>query len=74
MQLIKFCGKNKKDSVKRAISFFYDNCEENLSLEEFLAKCRLQMDKKTVYFYPEMEIDIEKFRELKRKQRDRNKK
>lgn len=74
MQLVKFCGKNKRDSVKKAMSFFYDNYESIIVLEEFLAKCRLQEDKKTVYFYPDLKIDIKKFREFKMKQKDRKNK
>ena len=73
MQLIKFCGRNKKDSVKKAMMFFYDNYE-SMGLEEFLAKCRVQEDNKTVHFYPDLEVDIKKFRELKKKLKDRKKK
>ena len=73
MQLIKFCGINKRDNVKKAMMFFYDNYE-SMELEEFLAKCRIQEDKKTVHFYPDLEVDIKKFRELKKKLKDRKKK
>jgi len=75
MLLIKFCGKDKKESIKKAVSFYYDNYSNEINYELFFAKCRLQDDKKTVHFYPKMEIDIEKFRELKKKAgKDRKKK
>jgi len=66
MQLIKFCGKDKRESVKKAVSFYYDNYGEEITYEMFFAKCRLQSDKKTIHFYPKMEIDIQKFREMKK--------
>jgi hypothetical protein len=69
MNIIKFCGKNKTNSVKKAVSFFYDNYEDIMKLEIFLAKCRVQGDKKTIYFYPDMNIDLKKFKELKKKQK-----
>jgi len=69
MKLIKFCGKNRRESIKKAISFFYDNYDENIFLEELLAKCRIQNDKKTVYFYPNLKIDLKEFRKLKKEKK-----
>lgn len=66
MEKIRFKGINKKSSIKKAVSFFYDNDLENGKVEVFLAKCRVQSDGVTVHYYPSLEIDIEKFRELKR--------
>jgi hypothetical protein len=71
MLLIKFCGKDKKDSVRKAVSFFYDNFGEEMTYELFFARCRLQNDKKTVHFYPKMEVDIQKFRKLKKKRKSK---
>lgn len=74
MRLIKFCGKDKRESVKKAVSFYYDNYGDDITYEVFFAKCRLQNDKKTIHFYPEMEVDIQKFRELKEKVKKNGKK
>lgn len=51
MDLVKFTGRNKKDSMKKAIIFFYDNFN-NMAFEDFLARCRYDIESKTVYFYP----------------------
>ena len=69
MDIIKFTGKDKKDGVKKAVAFFYDNLEKQESLEVFLAKCRIQSDGKSIYFYPYLIIDINKFRKEKTKGR-----
>jgi len=74
MRLIKFCGKDKREGVKKAVSFYYDNYGDDITYEVFFAKCRLQNDKKTIHFYPEMEVDIQKFRELKEKVKKNGKK
>lgn len=58
MQIIRFSGKTKKENIKRAIAFYYDNFNNKMTFETFLAKCRIQNDKKTVHFYPEMTIDV----------------
>lgn len=73
MNNIKFCGKNKRDSVRRAIAFFYDNLHEEMQLDIFLAKCRVQKDGKTVHFYPALGVDLKKLAELKRKKREERK-
>lgn len=48
-----FKGKNKRDSIHKAIQFFY-NSGSTLTLEEFAAKCRLQADLITVHYYPDL--------------------
>jgi hypothetical protein len=73
MLLIKFCGKDKRESVKKAVSFYYDNFGDEITYELFFARCRLQDDRKTVHFYPGMEVDIQKHRELKKKSRKERK-
>ncbi len=74
MELVKFSGKDKSESVKKAIEFFYDNYSTKMGIEMFLAKCRLQDDKQTLYFYPNLEVDIKKFREFKKKAKEDRKK
>lgn len=66
MELIKFCGKDKKDSLKKAVSFFYDNYHEKFSRHVFFAKCRLQNDGKTIHFYPNMTVVSEKLDKIKK--------
>lgn len=65
MNVIKFCGKDKRSSVKKAISFFYDNFEDE-NLQVFLAKCRVQKDGKTIFYYPDWSIDLDKIKKLKK--------
>lgn len=74
MQLIKFCGKDKRDSIKKAVTFYYDNCENEMELNMFLAKCRVQSDSKTVHYYPGLKVDLKKIAEIKRKKREERKK
>jgi hypothetical protein len=67
MLLIKFCGKDKKECIRKAFSFYYDNYDKKeMTHELFFAKCRLQDDKKTIHFYPKMDVDIKKIREIKK--------
>lgn len=77
MEKIKFRGINKKSSIKKAISFFYDNDLESGKVEVFLAKCRIQSDGVTIHYYPFLEVDVEKFKDLKKsmnkKRRERKK-
>ena len=67
MEIIKFVGIDKKTSIKKAVDFFYDNLDSDMKIEIFLAKCRVQKDGKTIHFYPNLEINIEKFRKMKQK-------
>jgi len=60
VNVIKFCGRNKIESKKKAMTFYYDNYEDELSRKVFLAKCRLQPDGKTIHFYPDLEVDMTK--------------
>lgn len=76
MNVIRFCGRNKRESVKKAMDFYFDNSGEK-SLEVFLAKCRVQEDGITVNYYPNMKVDLDKYREFKatrRKERQKGKK
>lgn len=76
MNVIRFCGRNKRESVKKAMDFYFDNGGEK-SLEVFLAKCRVQEDGITVNYYPNMKVDLDKYREFKatrRKERQKGKK
>lgn len=68
---IKFVGKEKNEGVKKAIAFFYDNLDKEATLEEFLAKCRYSATEKTVYFYPNMKVDLEEFRKHKRERKSK---
>lgn len=74
MDLIKFCGKDKRDSIKKALTFFYDNYDDSVKVETFLAKCRVQEDKKTIYYYPNIKVDLKKLKELKNELEERKKK
>lgn len=56
MQIVKFTGNTKRLSLKRAVSFFYDNLEDSMKLDVFLAKCRLQKDGKTIHYYPGLSV------------------
>lgn len=58
-----FRGANKKSSVRKAIDFYYDNFDYGIEL--FLARCRLQPDKVTIHFYPELNVDLDEFRRRK---------
>lgn len=69
MESIKFTGRSKKDAIKKAVDFFYANLDDDL--EMFLARCRVQNDGITIKFYPDMEVDIKKYREFKRSRRRR---
>lgn len=73
MNTIKFCGKDKRDSVRKAIAFFYDNLNEEMRLDIFLAKCRVQGDGKTIHFYQTLEVDMKKLAELRYKRREERK-
>lgn len=67
MEIIKFSGKNKKESIRKAISFFYDNFNDNEPVKIFLAKCRLQKDGITVHFYPNLILEKDKLTKKKSK-------
>lgn len=53
MRVIKFKGISKTSSVKKAISFFYDNFDDDEDLKDLLNRCRLQKDGTTVHYYHE---------------------
>lgn len=72
MGVIKFSGRNKKESVKKAVNFYYDNYDYGIEL--FLAKCRVQLDGKTVYFYPNLDVDLKQFRKWKAERKRKGKK
>ena len=57
MDIIRFSGKDKKESAKRAMMFFHDNLSEIMKMSDFLAKCRLQSDQKTIFYYHKMDIE-----------------
>lgn len=63
MDVIKFTGRNKREATRKALDFYYANLDNGL--EMFLARCRAQPDGKTVNFYPNLKVDIEKYREFK---------
>jgi len=67
MDVIKFAGRDKRESVKKAMQFYYDNLDYGWEL--FLARCRVQPDGKTVIYYPNMKVDLEKYREFKANRR-----
>lgn len=69
MDIIRFNGRNKRESVKKAIDFHTDNNNGGDSLEMFLAKCRVQEDGITVNYYPNMKVDLDKYREFKAQRR-----
>ena len=69
MQIIKFTGKDRIDGTKRAVAFFYDNYVDQMKLDIFLAKCRVQSDGATIHFYPNLEIDLEEVAKRKRQKR-----
>ncbi len=52
MEIIRFVGRDKKESAKKAVSFFYDNFDNDYALGDFLAHCKTQKDGKTIHFYP----------------------
>jgi len=68
LNVIKFSGHNKKESMKKAVDFYYTNFDDN-NLELFLARCRLQGDKTTICFYPDMKADLEAYRKFKLKEK-----
>jgi len=78
MEIIKFKGISKNSSIKKAVSFFYDNELENGKVELFLAKCRIQKDGVTIHYYPRLKIDLNKFAKLQQiiesKRKEENKK
>jgi len=73
IDIIKFSGKDKRESIRRATTFYYDNLDGvgNNTLELFLARCRVQSDKTTIYYYPNMKIDLKRHRELKKRKKDK---
>lgn len=73
MEIIRFKGTNKKSSIKKAVSFFYDNKLDNGKVELFLSKCRIQKDGITVHYYPKLKINMVKFKELERAIREKRK-
>lgn len=68
-KVLVFRGATKKGSIKKAVDFYYNNFD--CGIELFLAKCRLQSDKVTIHFYPELVVDLDEFR---RKKAERKKK
>lgn len=70
---IKFCGRSKRESTKKAVEFYYDNLENNFTLEVFLAKCRVQLGGKTIHYYPYLNINITEYRKFKNKKRQQKK-
>jgi hypothetical protein len=69
MNIIKFGGRSKKESLKKAMAFYADNYDNEIEL--FLARCRVQEDGTTIHYYPYMVVDIADYRKRKR---DRKKK
>lgn len=67
MDVIKFIGRNKRESVKKAMNFYFDNLNDGW--EVFLARCRVQPDGKTIHFYPNIKVDLKKYRDFKAKRR-----
>jgi hypothetical protein len=65
MDIIKFCGRTKKDALKKAMGFFSDNCDDG-EIENFLARCRVQEDGTTIHYYPHMAVNIDDYRKRKR--------
>jgi len=58
-----FRGINRRSSIKKAVGFYYNNFD--YGVEIFLARCRLQPDKITIHFYPNMTVDLKEFRKKK---------
>ena len=73
---VKFVGSDKRDSIRKAVSYYYKHhCDR--SVEEFIAKCRLQKDGITIHYYPHLKVDMYKYQiyveNLKQKGKDENK-
>lgn len=56
MNKIRFGGKDKKECVKRAMTFYYDNFKDEMTLKHFLDKCRYNKDEKVLIYYINMEV------------------
>lgn len=67
--IIKFCGRDRNGSKKKALDFYYDNYEGQLTREEFLARCRVQTDGVTIHFYPNLKVDMEEYSKLRAKRK-----
>jgi len=56
MDFIKFVGIDRKNVVRKALDYYFDHrCEPNVN--NFLSKCRIQKDLKTIHYYYSMKIN-----------------